>query len=116
MSDEELFGSAHGEHRSDEHQLRRVLVRSYARLGLRLLLRAQLLLLRKVVLLRSVVLLRAELLLRTEQLLRLLLERLLWWWLLPVGSAFGPVRRWLRLLRTVVLLRTKLLLRTVLLL
>jgi len=51
MSDEKLFGSAHGEHRSDKLKLRLLLVRSDARLRLRLWLRAKLRLLRKVVLL-----------------------------------------------------------------
>jgi hypothetical protein len=83
LSDEELFGSAHGERRSYKHELRLLLVRSDARLWLRLCLRAQLWLLRKVVLLRTVLLckqlrlwLREELLLRTVLLCKQLRLRL----------------------------------------
>jgi hypothetical protein len=69
MSDEQVSGSAHGEHRSDKPELRLRHVGQDARQRLRLLLRAKLQLLREIVLLRTELLLRAVVLLRTEQLL-----------------------------------------------
>jgi len=42
VSDEKLFGSADGQHRSDKPELRLLLVGQDARLWLRLLLRAEL--------------------------------------------------------------------------
>jgi hypothetical protein len=62
MSDEELFGSAHGEHLFDKLKLRLLHVRQDARLGLRLLLRAHVRLLREELLLRTELWLRKQLL------------------------------------------------------
>jgi hypothetical protein len=61
VTDEKLFGSAHGEHRSDKPKLRLLLVGSDARQRLWLLLRAELQLLREIVLLRAKLWLREEL-------------------------------------------------------
>jgi hypothetical protein len=105
VSDEKLFGSADGKHRSDKHELRRLLVRPDARLRLRLLLRAEL------QLLREIVLLWAKLRLRTELWLQQLLQ---WRWLLHPWSSLRclPQPGLWQLLRAKLLLRTELRLRT----